>query len=671
MKITTLVNGILLTVGVLVGAAVAVQLQDQDQQPDQRKDASATTRQANQALLGTLPFDDTRDFDNANRGLIAPLPTGMIRTDDGQPVWDPQKYDFIEEDADAPDTVNPSLWRQSQLTNIGGLFEVTDGIYQVRNMDLSNMTIVEGDEGITIIDPLVSAETAKAALDLYYEHREEKPVKAVIYSHSHVDHFGGVRGVVSDEDVQEGNVEIYAPEGFMEAAVSENVFAGNAMSRRAGYMYGNLLPTDAKGTLGTGLGTSSSSGTITLVPPTKTISETGEKVTIDGLTYEFLMAPGAEAPAGMMWFIEEKNAICSGEIITHNLHNTYTLRGAKIRDPLAWSKYINEAVNMWGDKAEVIFAQHHWPTWDNEHVVELMQKQRDLYRFINDETLRMINHGKTFAAIAEEFELPERLATFWANRGYYGSINHNVKATYVFYQGWFDGNPATLHELPPVEASQRYVEYMGGSSAVLEMARESFNTGDYRWVAQVVNHVVFAEPNNSEARNLQADALEQLGYQAESGPWRNFYLSGAQELRDGIQEMDLPSTASPDVTRAMTLDMFFDYLGIRLDSQRAGDAEMALNFDFNDDGQYLVELGNGVLNNTADKQKDDADAAVKMSRSTLDSIVLGETTLENAIVAGDVEIDGDQAKLQELLSYFDTFDLWFPLVTPPAAAASR
>jgi alkyl sulfatase BDS1-like metallo-beta-lactamase superfamily hydrolase len=647
----------------LVGMGLAYPAVAQDQDP--RKDATDATVAANAELLDELPFDDTTDFDNANRGLIAPLPAEMVQTADGAPVWDPQKYSFITQDAAAPDTINPSLWRQAQLITIGGLFEVTDGIYQVRNMDLSNMTIIEGEEGITIVDPLISEETARVAIDLYYQHRGEKPVKAVIYSHSHVDHFGGVRGVVDEADVESGAVKIYAPDGFLEEAVSENVFAGNAMSRRASYMYGNLLPSDAKGTVGTGLGTSSSAGTVTLIPPTDIISETGQKETIDGLTYEFLMAPGSEAPAEMLWFIEEKNAIGAAEDVTHTLHNTYTLRGAKIRDPLAWSKYINEALTMWGDRAEVIFAQHHWPTWDNANVVELMEKQRDLYRFINDETLRMINQGMSFAEIAEAFELPESLAAFWANRGYYGSVNHNVKATYVFYQGWFNGNPATLHELPPVEASQRYVEFMGGADAVLEKAQESFDNGDYRWVAQVVNHVIFADPDNQAAKDLQANALEQLGYQAESGPWRNFYLTGAQELRKGVQQLPTPDTASPDLVRAQTLDMFFDYLGVRLNSEKAGDAHITLNFDFgNPEGTYLVELVNGVLNHTAGVQAGDADATLTLSRDTLNGIVLQQTTLEDAIGAGDVTIEGDQSKLGELVSYLDSFEFWFNIVTP-------
>jgi alkyl sulfatase BDS1-like metallo-beta-lactamase superfamily hydrolase len=369
----------------------------------------------------------------------------------------------------------------------------------------------------------------------------------------------------------------------------------------------------------------------------------------------------------MLWFIEEKNAISAAEDATHTLHNTYSLRGAKIREPLPWSKYLNQALAMWGDRAEVLFAQHHWPTWGNENVVELLEKQRDMYRFINDETLRLANQGYKMREIAERIELPESLATFWANRGYYGSLYHDVAATYVLYLGWFDGNPATLHELPPVEASKNYVEFMGGADAVLAKAKESFDKGDYRWVAQVVNHVVFADPDNQAAKDLQADALEQLGYQAESGPWRNFYLTGAKELREGVKELPTPNTASPDTVRAMSPEMFFDYLAIRLDSSKAADAAMTLNVDLGDQGgKYLLELENGVLNHTADARADDADATLTLSRNTLNDIILQQTTAAEAVSAGDIHVEGDQSKLEELVSYLDTFEFWFNIVTPNA-----
>jgi len=547
------------------------------------KDATAATQQANNALFNQLPFSDNTDFTNAHKGFIAPLPQDIIKGEQGNTVWDPQQYAFIKEGDKAPDSVNPSLWRQSQLINISGLFEVTEGVYQIRNLDLSNMTIIEGKEGITVVDPLVSAETAKVGMDLYYKNRGNKPVVAVIYTHSHVDHYGGVRGVVDEADVKSGKVKVYAPAGFMEAAVAENM----------------------------------------------------------------------------------KKLIESAEDVTHTLHNTYSLRGAKIREPLPWSKYINQAIVRWGDKAEIIMAQHHWPTWGNDNVVNLLKSQRDLYRYINDQTLRMANEGLTRDEIAANFKLPNSLANTWANRGYYGSVSHDVKATYVLYLGWFDGNPATLDELPPEEAAKKFVDYMGGADAILSKAKTDFDQGNYRWVAQVVSKVVFADPNNQAARNLEADALEQLGYQAESGPWRNFYLTGAQELRNGVVKGPTPNTASPDTVRAMTPEMFFDYLAVHINGEKAADAKSVFNIDLGSDGgKYKLELENGVLNHTANAEAKDADATVTLNRDTLNKIILKEVTLKQAQDNGDIKVTGDAAKLDAMLGYMDKFEFWFNIVTP-------
>ncbi len=629
------------------------------------KEATASTKQANDALYNQLPFSDNTDFTNAHKGFIAAIPTDVIKGEQGNVVWDPQKYAFIKEGDKSPDSVNPSLWRQSQLINISGLFEVTEGVYQIRNLDLSNMTIIEGKEGITVVDPLVSAETAKVGMDLYFKNRGNKPVVAVIYTHSHVDHYGGVRGVVDEADVTSGKVKIYAPAGFMDEAVSENIMAGNVMSRRASYMYGNLLKPDVKGQVGAGLGTTTSAGTVTLIAPTHYITKTGQKETIDGLTYDFMMAPGSEAPSEMLWYIEEKKLIEAAEDVTHTLHNTYSLRGAKIRDPLAWSKYINDAINRWGDKAEIIMAQHHWPTWGNENVVNLMKGQRDMYRYINDQTLRLANTGLTRDEIAANFKLPDGLAKTWASRGYYGSVSHDVKATYVLYLGWFDGNPATLDELPPEEAAKKFVEYMGGADNILQKAKTDFDQGNYRWVAQVVSKVVFADPNNEAARHLEADALEQLGYQAESGPWRNFYLTGAQELRNGVQKLPTPNTASPDTVKAMSPEMFFDYLGVHIDGEKAANAKAVFNIDLGSDGgKYKLELENGVLNHTAGAEAKDADATITLNRATLNKIILKEETLKQAVDKGEVKVTGNGAKLDEMLGYMDKFEFWFNIVTP-------
>lgn len=629
------------------------------------KDATAQTKSANDALYGQLPFTDKTDFMNAHKGFIAPLPSELIKGKQGNVVWNPQQYAFIKEGEKAPDTVNPSLWRQSQLINIGGLFQVTDGVYQIRNLDLSNMTIMEGKEGITVIDPLVSAETAKVGMDLYYKNRGKRPVVAVIYTHSHVDHYGGVRGVIDDADVKSGKVKVYAPAGFMKEAVSENIMAGNAMSRRASYMYGNLLKPDAKGQVGAGLGTTTSAGTVTLIEPTNYITHTGQKEVIDGLTYDFMMAPGSEAPSEMLWYVEEKGMIEAAEDVTHTLHNTYSLRGAKIRDPLAWSKYINDVIGRWGGKANIIIAQHHWPTWGNENVVKLMKSQRDMYRYINDQTLRMANQGLTRDEIAANFKLPSGLEKSWASRGYYGSVSHDVKATYVFYLGWFNGNPATLNELPPVDAAKKYVDYMGGADAIMQKAKTDYAQGNYRWVAQVTNNIVFADPSNKEARNLEADALEQMGYQAESGPWRNFYLTGAQELRNGVVKGATPNTASPDTVKAMSPEMFFDYLAVHINGEKAANAQAVFNVDLGaDGGKYKLELENGVLNHSADAQASNADASITLNRATLNKIILKEESLKQAEEKGDVQISGNHAKLDEFLGYLDSFDFWFNMVTP-------
>ncbi|MDD2903065.1 MAG: alkyl sulfatase dimerization domain-containing protein, partial [Syntrophales bacterium] len=456
-----------------------------------------------------------------------------------------------------------------------------------------------------------------------------------------------------------------APVGFLEAAIAENVLAGNAMSRRASYMYGNLLPPGPKGQVGAGLGVTTSTGTVTLIPPTHLITKTGQKMRIAGLDFEFMLAPDTEAPAEMHWYIKQFKAVTAAENCCHTLHNTYSLRGAKIRDPLAWSKYLQETIDLWGDKSEVMYGMHHWPVWGNARVLEMLGKGRDGYRFINDQTLRLANQGYTMVEIAEMLEFPQDLAQHFALRGYYGTLNHNVKATYVKYLGWFDGNPATLHVLPPVEASKKYVEFMGGADAVLKKAQEAYGKGDYRWVAEVVNHVVFADPTNQAARRLQADVLEQLGYRAESGPWRNFYLTAAQELRQGVQKLPTPGTSSADIIKVMPLDLFFDYLGIRLNGPKAGGKQITLNMKFPDiKEEYLLTLENGVLSHTQGRQAPKADATITITRAALNRIILGQSTVEKETKDGAIKITGNPKAPGELFSLMDKFDFWFNIVTP-------
>ena len=510
--------------------------------------ASSATAGVNAAVLGDLPFSDTTDFANARRGLIVEA-SGQIMADAGHVAWDFDRWAFL--DGEAPASANPSLWRQGQLNAIAGIFEVAEGIYQARGFDLAVASFLRTDSGWIVVDPLITVETMRAAMGMIREHVADLPVVAVIHTHSHVDHFGGVRAVVSDEDLAAGRVRIIAPVGFLEESVSENILAGNVMSRRASYMYGNLAGWGPQQGIGAGLAQLTSSGTVTLIAPTDIISETGQEMTIDGLRIVFQHTPGAEAPAELCFYLPERRALCMAEIATHTLHNVYTLRGAKVRDALAWSRHINEALRLFGGDAELVFASHHWPTWGNEDVVRFLKGQRDLYRYIHDETLRLANHGYGPAEIAEMIQLPAGIAGSFANRGYYGSVSHDVKAVYTYYLGFFDGNPATLHQLPPVEGARKTVEYMGGADAVLARARVDFERGEYRWVAQAVNNVVFADPDNAEARGLQADALEQLGYQAENGTWRNFYLSAAQGAPgrgrgDGDAEHRLPGLRTGD-----------------------------------------------------------------------------------------------------------------------------
>lgn len=631
----------------------------------QRNEATSATAAANRAQHEQLNWEDNRDFENASRGFIASLDDSVITDGAGRPVWDLNGFPFLQEQT-APPTVNPSLWRQSRLLALyHGLFQVTEGVYQIRGFDLSVMSIIESDSGYVVVDPLLTAPTAKAGMELVYQHVGRKPIVAVIYTHSHIDHWGGVKGVIDEADVQAGKVKVIAPEHFLEHAISENVIAGNVMSRRASYMYGNLLPRDPKGQVGAGLGQTTSGGQVTLIEPTDYITATGQTMTVDGLLIEFQNTPDTEAPAEMNFLFPKYRALCMAENCTHTMHNLYTLRGAPVRDAKAWAHYIDEAIDLFAGRYDVIFASHHWPTWGTEEGSAFLELQRDLYQYLHDETLRLANQGYTLLEIPEIIQLPPELFRAWYNRDYYGTVSHNVKAVYQRYLGFFDGNPANLHPLPPEQAGACYVEFMGGADALLAKARQSYADGNYRWVAQVVNHLVFADPENEEARALQADALEQLGYQAESGPWRNFYLSAAKELRDGVLDLDAPKSVAPDTVRATPLEMFFDLLAVRLIGPQAAGKVITLNADFTDiDEQYLLVVKNGVLRYAKGKQSAAADATVRMTRATLDQIVLGEATAADKLAVGEVRIEGDATKLGEFLGLLDNFEFWFNIVTP-------
>ncbi|MGA9925253.1 MAG: alkyl sulfatase dimerization domain-containing protein [Isosphaeraceae bacterium] len=646
-----------------IGLGVAVGLVLLAPRAQAQEDATAMTRRSNASVAQQLPFQDSEDFEDARRGFVATLPDATIRSSDGRVVWSLKDYEFLKDEA--PPTVNPSLWRVARLNLNHGLFKVTDRIYQIRGFDISNMDIIEGDTGLIVIDPLISAEVARAGLELYYQHRPRKPVVAVIYTHSHVDHYGGVKGVVSEDEVRSGRVTVLAPEGFLEEAVSENVFAGNAMGRRAIYLFGILLPKGERGQVDSGLGKTTSVGTVTLIPPTDLVKKTGETRTIDGVEMTFQMAPRTEAPAEFLIHFPQLRALCAAEDATHTLHNLYTLRGAQVRDAKSWWKTLNESVVLFGGKTDVVFAQHQWPTWGQTKVLDYLRKQRDLYKYIHDQSLRLMNHGYTMLEIAEMAKLPGSLDREWYNRGYYGSVNHDAKAVYQRYLGWYDSNPANLHSLPPEEAAKKYVEFMGGPAAVIARARESFKKGEYRWVAQVMNHVVFADPENLQARELEAAALEQLGYQAENATWRNEYLMGAHELRHGVPTPIAMRLDSRDTLRAMTVELLLDYLGIRLNGPRAEGKTITMNWSFTDTGEtYAVTLENAALTYTAGMQLPAADATITFRRATLDRVLVGETTLDKEIEAGSIRIQGDRRKLAELLSLLDSFEPMFNIVTP-------
>jgi alkyl sulfatase BDS1-like metallo-beta-lactamase superfamily hydrolase len=628
------------------------------------KDASPFTAALNRAVLTALPFADTQDFDDARHGLVATLPEVEIKNDQGRIVWSLRDYAFLD-DEQAPPTVNPSLWRLARLNLIHGLFQVTDRIYQIRGFDISNMTVIEGDHGLIVIDPLVSTEVARAALELYMQHRGRRPVSAVIYSHSHTDHYGGVRGVVDERNVSAGRVHVWAPDRFMEEVVSEAVLAGTAMVRRAQFQFGATLPKGPRGQVDAGLGKGLSRGTVTLIPPTRIIKEPIEAHRIDGVEIVFQLTPETEAPAEMHMFYPALRALNLAENATHTLHNIYPIRGAQARDANAWAKYLNAARDRFGREADVAFAQHHWPVWGNARVLEFLGKQRDLYKYLHDQTMRLVSHGYKAAEIAERLTLPKSLGTSWHVRGYYGTLSHNAKSVYQRYIGWYDANPANLNPLPPVERGRKYVEYMGGAEAVIRRARDDFARGEYRFVAEAMSHVVFADPANAQARQLGADALEQLGYAAESATWRNAYVLGALELRQGLPAAVARAPVSPDLVRGMSLDLFFDYLGVRLNGDKAEGRRSVINWVFSDlDRRYVMNLENCALTCLPDRQGSAADATVTLERAALNRLVLREVSFADAVTQGLVRIDGDTGKVADLFGLLDDFSLMFEVVEP-------
>ena len=628
------------------------------------KPAEPAVKAAHAAAFAELPFSNREDYEDASRGFVATLPDAVIKDADGNAVWDLSAYAFLQED-EAPDVVHPSLWRIAQLNVEHGLFRVCERVYQIRGFDIANITIVEGETGIIVVDTLSSAEAAKAGIELYFAHRGRRPVAAVVYTHTHADHWAGVGGIVDEAEVHAGRVPIIAPDKFLDFAVSENVIAGNAMARRAQYQFGLRLPKGVRGQVDAALGKTISRGTVMLFAPTDLVRETGERRVVNGVEIVFQMAPNSEAPAEFHLYFPALRALNIAENATHLFHNLLPFRGAEVRDSLAWSKYLGEAIELFGDKTDVLMGQHHWPIWGGERIRNYLTKQRDLYKYVHDQTLRLINHGFTPQEIAEQLTLPQSLAHEWFNRGYYGTVRHNAKAIYQKYLGWYDSNPAHLDPLPNVEAAKKYVEYMGGAEAVIRRARNDFKNGQYRWVAEVMNRVVFAEPQNGEARELAAEALEQLGYLAEAATWRNSYLCAAFELRHGVPQPRSLTPASMNALRALTVEMVFDYFGVRLNGPKADGKRIAINWNFSDTKeQYVLNLENSALTYVANKQRIDADATLTLSRATLDQILMRKTTFPEAVQKGLVKIDGQPMKLLELFGLFENFNPMFEIVTP-------
>src|SRR4051794_19234777 len=635
-----------------------------DTSSNEPKGATPSVIAQQTATLNALPFSDTRDFDDAARGFLGTIENAEITNPQGRTVWSLEPYGFLAAEQ-APTTVNPSLWRQSRLNMQHGLFEVVPGVYQVRGLDIANITLIEGDSGVIVVDTLTSIEGARAALDLYYRHRGQKSVAAVIFTHTHTDHWGGARGVLEEDALATGAVPIIAPNLFMEHAVSENIIAGPAMLRRAQYQFGPFLAKGPRGQVDCGLGKSMAAGSVKLLRPTDLIKATGDTRSIDGVAFEFQMAPNSEAPAEMHFFIPRYRLLNLAENCTHNFHNLLPFRGADVRDALAWSKYLSEALQLWGGRAEAMCGQHHWPVWGAERVDTMIRQQRDLYKFAHDQTLRLMNHGLTATEIAETIRLPKSLDGAWHGRGYYGHIRHNVKAIYQKYLGWYDANPVHLDPLPPVESGKKYVEYMGGADAILARAAKDFAKGEFRFVAQAVSHLVFAEPDNPAARAMLADTFEQLGYAAESSTWRNAYLFGGQELRQGMPIVPPRSPMPRETLAALRTEQLWDVLGVRLNGPKAEGKRIVLNWSFTDTGEnFILNLENSALTYAAGALAADADAGFTLARDVLDEVIAKLTTSQDAVGSGKIECTGNPLRLGELMMLMDEFPRMFEIVEP-------
>jgi alkyl sulfatase BDS1-like metallo-beta-lactamase superfamily hydrolase len=625
---------------------------------------SATTVSANKAVLDLLPFENTHDFDLATKGLIAtPDSIEIKREDNGKVIWSQDRYEFLRGKS-APDSVNPSLWRQSQLNAINGLFKVEEGIYQLRGFDLANMTLIEGDTGWIIVDPLTTAENASFAWQFAMKHLPNKPVSAILYTHSHVDHFGGVLGIISAEQAAADGVRIIAPAGFSEEATSENVMAGLAMNRRAEYQYGNALARNERGHVGLGLGQEVPfGGQIGFLEPTETLDGDSDKLEIDGVPFEFKYAPNSEAPAEFVFWLPEHKAFCGAEVVSRTMHNVYTLRGAKVRDALSWSNHIGSFAERM-DGTETYFASHHWPIWGNPEIVDFLEKQRDTYKFIHDQSLRMANAGFTPREIAEAIELPKPLAQEFFNRGYYGTIKHNAKAVYQYYFGWYDGNPANLDPLPPKPAGEKYVTAFGGADKVLALSQKAYDGAEYRWASELLNHLVFADDSNQAARQLLARVYDQMGYRAESGPWRAVYLSAAFELRHGAAAGGVNPADAIGLLAAIPVDKFFDSMAARLLPDKAEGEEISVNIVFTDlnQGAHLWVKNSVMHHRPYTGQK--AAATLELTHPLFMKVATNTADLKTTLFSDDLNIKGSKLTMLKFLSMLDKPEGRFNIVTP-------
>jgi alkyl sulfatase BDS1-like metallo-beta-lactamase superfamily hydrolase len=624
---------------------------------------SKFTVELQNGLRRSLPFEDKRDFEEAQKGFIAAPPYRQIKAEAGHVAWDIGKYDFLLEESKDFDSIHPSLQRQAILNMNYGLFEVIPGIYQVRGYDLANISFIKSDTGWIVFDPLTAKETAAAALKFVNAQLGERPVVAVVYSHSHADHFGGVRGVVDEKDVQSGKVKIIAPVGFMDHAVAENVYAGNAMNRRLFYQYGVLLPSSPFGHVDQSIGKGTAAGNLGLIPPTFIIEKDIEELTVDGVRMIFQNTPGTEAPAEMNTYFPDLKAFWAAENIVGTIHNIYTLRGALVRDALEWSKQINKALYLFGQEAEVMFASHSWPRWGNDRVQEVMRAQRDTYAHLNNGVLHLANQGVTINQVHNVYTLPESLERQWAARSYHGSVEHNSRAVINRYLGYWDGNPTTLIPLSPEDSAPLYVEMMGGAAKIIAKSRELYNQGKYRHAQEILNKLVYTEPDNQEAKDLLADVFEQIGYQQESPSVRNSFLAAALELRSGIPEGASPKSSGPDMIKAMTTGLWLDFLGVRLDSKKAEGKQFKINLVTPDNNEkFVVELSNATLTNIEGFQADDADLAITIDRDDLEKTMMGAVSFDEQISAGKAELEGNRQVYEQLKTMLVHFDLGFEIM---------